>query len=410
MELKDTILTHLVKYVKFSTASDENSSTYPSSPGQLALGRQLVKDLRAIGMKKVSMDKNGYVTAELPATARGNHPALGFLAHLDTSSDASGEGVKPQLHKNYRGGKIVISAKDNVAISAADSPGLGDCIGHDIVTASGKTLLGADNKAGIAIILGAMEHLIRHPEIKHGTLKVAFTPDEEIGRGTDRFNVKKFGAKYAYTLDGDRIGTVEDETFNADGLKIVVDGKSVHPGSAKNSMANAVRIAADIMASWPENFLPETTERREGFIMFTSSTAAVERAEIHGIVREHDLKKLKLLERQLEAIVAEKRVKYPFARIKLEFSEQYRNMRQVLDKHPLVMKKLYAALDAEGVKPIHKPVRGGTDGARLSFMGLPCPNIFVGANNFHGRYEWASVQGMEMSAKVLIRLAQLWAE
>ena len=410
MELKDTILAHLFKYVKFSTASDENAPANPSSPGQLLLAKQLVKELRAIGMKKVTVDKNAYVMAELPATARGKQTVLGFLAHLDTSSDASGEGVKPQLHKNYRGGKLVISAKDKVAISAEDSPGLGDCIGHDIVTASGKTLLGADNKAGIAIIMAAMQYLIQHPEIQHGTIKVAFTPDEEIGRGTECFNVKKFGADYAYTMDGDRIGTVEDETFNADGLKIIIDGKSVHPGSAKNSMANAVRIAADIMASWPENFLPETTEKREGFVMFTSCTSGVEKAEIHGIVREHDLKKLKLLERQLEAIVTQKRVKYPLAAIKLEFSEQYRNMRQVLEKHPHVMDKLYAALDAEGVKPIHKPVRGGTDGARLSFMGLPCPNIFVGANNFHGRYEWASAQGMELSAKVLIRLVQLWVK
>lgn len=408
MELKDSILSRFMKYVKFSTASDEGSSTCPSSKGQLALGRELAKDLRAVGLKKVAIDKNGYVTAELPATAKG--PVLAFLAHMDTAPDASGENVKPQLHRNYRGGKIVISAKRGVDICAADSPGLGDCVGHDIVTASGDTLLGADNKAGIAIIIGAMEYLLKHPEIPHGVIKVAFTPDEEIGRGVDLFNVKKFGAKYAYTLDGDRTGTVEDETFNADGLRITVQGKSVHPGSAKNSMANAVRIAADIMASFPENMLPETTEHRDGFVMFTSSSSSIEKAEIDGIVREHDLKKLKQLERMLEAVVAQKRVKYPLAKISLEFREQYRNMRQMLDKHPEVMAKLYAALEAEGVKPIHKPVRGGTDGARLSFMGLPCPNIFVGGNNFHGRYEWVSVQGMELSAKVVIKLAQLWAK
>ncbi|HOX22135.1 MAG TPA: peptidase T [Elusimicrobiales bacterium] len=408
MQLKDFIVAHFMKYVKFSTASDENSQSCPSSTGQLMLGRQILKDLKAIGMKKAAMDKNGYVTAELPATARGKSPVIAFLAHMDTAPDASGEGVKPQLHKNYRGGRIIINAKDRVFISDSDSPGLGDCKGHDIITASGKTLLGADNKAGIAIIIGSMDYLLKHPEIPHGVIKVAFTPDEEVGRGVDLFNVKKFGADYAYTMDGDRIGTVEDETFNADGLKITVEGKSVHPGSAKNSMANAVRIAADLIASWPAHLLPETTEHRQGFVMFTSCKSGIEAAEISGIIRDHDLKKLKSMERSLLSLAAQKRKKYPLAKIKVEFREQYRNMRQVLKKHPLVMDKLFEALKIEGVRPIHKPVRGGTDGARLSFLGLPCPNIFVGGNNFHGRHEWVSVQGMELSAKVVIRLARLW--
>jgi len=410
MDLKGTLYKRLEKYVKVDTRSDEASKTFPSSKGQLVLGKMLAKELKAIGVKKVSADKYGYVTGEIPATAKGKIPVIGFLAHMDTSPDASGADVKPQLHKNYRGGNILISKKLGVILAPKNCPELLKCKGEDIVTASGDTLLGADNKAGLAIIMTAAEHLIKHPEIPHGKIKIGFTPDEEVGQGVKYFNVKKFGADAAYTFDGDVAGAIEEETFNADGVKITVKGKSVHPGTAKNALANAARVAADIVASWPENRLPETTENREGFIMFTDLAAEIEKAEITGIVREHDLAKLKTMEKHLAAIVEEKRLKYPLAEIKLEFKEQYRNMGPVIGKHPKVMANLRAAVKKAGLTPHIKPVRGGTDGARLSFMGLPTPNVFTGGYNYHGRYEWVSLDGMEKSIQVLINLVQEWAK
>jgi len=367
--------------------------------------------MKAVGLKNVHLDKNGYVTGDLPGnTAKKSAPAIGFIAHFDTSPDASGKGVKPQLHKNYCGGPIVVNKKLGVTIDPKDAPGLADCIGEDIVTASGDTLLGADNKAGIAIILTAISYLKDNKDLKHGPIKVGFTPDEEIGRGADKFDLKRFGAKYAYTVDGDVAGTVEDENFNADGLSITIKGKSVHPGTAKNIMANAVRIAADIIAAWPENMLPETTENREGFVMFTGCEASIEEAKIKGIVREHDLDKLHAMEELLKAQIALFAKKYPAAEIKLELREQYRNMKSVLDKHPQVMEHAIAAIRAEGMTPIQKPVRGGTDGARLSFMGMPTPNIFTGGCNFHGKHEWVSIDGMAKAVRTVLALVRRWEE
>ncbi|OGS06671.1 MAG: peptidase T [Elusimicrobia bacterium RIFOXYA12_FULL_51_18] len=410
MDFKKTLYMRLEKYAKVDTKSDESSRTYPSSKGQLVLGRMLAWELKSLGVKKVRMDKFGYVTGEIPATEKRSLPAIGFLAHMDTSPAAGGAGVKPQVHKNYNGGNIVISKKLGVILTPKNCPALLQCKGEDIVTASGDTLLGADNKSGLAVIMTAAEHLVKHPEIKHGKIKIGFTPDEEVGQGVKYFNVKEFGADAAYTFDGDVAGSIEEETFNADGIKITVKGKSVHPGSAKNALANAVRIAADIAASWPENFLPETTENRDGFIMFTDLKAEIETAELNGIVREHDLVKLKTMEKHLTAIVAEKRLRYPLADIKLEFNEQYRNMGAVISKHPKVMANLIAAVKKAGLTPHIKPVRGGTDGSRLSFMGLPTPNVFTGGYNYHGRYEWVSLDGMEKSMQVLINLVQEWAK
>jgi len=399
-----------MKYAAVDTRSDPDSSTYPSSKNQLVLAKMLVKELKDIGVRKAGMDKYGYVTGEIPATMEGKRPVLGFLAHMDTSPDAPGKGVKPRLHRKYGGGKIVINKKLGVILTPSNCPELPGRKGEDIVTASGDTLLGADNKAGLAVIMTAAEHLIKHQEIGHGRIRIGFTPDEEVGRGVKYFDVKKFGADIAYTFDGDVAGTIEEETFNADGLKIRVTGKSVHPGTAKNAMANAVRIAADIVASWPENRLPETTERRDGFVMFNSIEGSIEKAELSGIVREHDLARLKELEKHLAAIVAEKKIKYPLAAIELEFTEQYRNMGAVISKHPEVMANLVSAVKKAGLIPHIKPVRGGTDGARLSFMGLPCPNVFTGGYNYHGRYEWVSLDGMEKSMQVLINLAREWAK
>ncbi|MBI4801183.1 MAG: peptidase T [Elusimicrobia bacterium] len=410
MDFKKALYKRLKKYARVDTKSDEAAHTCPSSKGQLVLGRMLAAELETIGVKKVKLDKYGYVTGTIAATAKGKTSVIGFLAHMDTSPEASGKNVKPRLHKNYAGGNIYISKRMGVVLTPGGCPELLECKGQDIVTASGDTLLGADDKAGLAIIMTAAEHLVRHPEIKHGAIKIAFTPDEEVGQGVKYFNVKKFGADIAYTFDGDMAGTIEEETFNADGVKIHIKGKSVHPGTAKDALANAARIAADIVASWPENRLPETTEKRDGFVMFTDIKAEIEKAEITGIAREHDLGKLKKLEKHLEAIVAEKRVKYPLAEIKLEFREQYRNMGVVLAKRPEVMANLIAAVKKAELVPRIKPVRGGTDGARLSFLGLPTPNVFTGGYNYHGRYEWASLDGMNKSAEVLLNLVQEWAK
>ncbi len=410
MDLKTALYERLDRYARIDTQSDDKSAAFPSTAKQLTLARLLAAELKRIGAKKVKLDGHGYVTAELPATVKGKKPVIGLLAHMDTAPDASGKGVRPQLHRAWKGGDIVISRKLGVILNEKNCPELALCRGEDIVTASGDTLLGADDKAGLAIIMTAAEHLIKHPEIPHGVLKIGFTPDEEVGQGVKFFDVKAFGADCAYTFDGDLAGAVEEETFNADAVEIKVQGKSVHPGSAKNAMANASRIAAEIVSSWPENMVPETTSGREGFIMFMDIAGETEKASVSGIVRDHDLKKLKAMERQLEAIVAAKRLKYPLAKIELSFKEQYRNMKGVIAGRPEVMRKLLAAVRRAGLEPRIKPVRGGTDGSRLSFMGLPTPNVFTGGYNYHGRYEWVSLDGMNKSAEVLINLARGWAE
>jgi len=410
MDFKAALYKRLEKYVRIDTESDESSQTFPSTRKQLVLAKQLAAELKTMGARGIKLDKYGYVTAEIPATVKGKGPVIGFLAHMDTSPAASGRDVKPQVHRGWKGGDIVISRKLDIILNKKNCPELAGREGEDIVTASGDTLLGADNKAGLAVIMTAAEYLLRHKEIPHGKLKLGFTPDEEVGQGVKYFNVKAFGADFAYTFDGDVAGAVEEENFNADGVKITIAGKSVHPGTAKNALANAARIAADIVAAWPENMLPETTENREGFIMFTDIAAGIEKAELSGIAREHDLKKLKAMEKQLGAIVAAKRLKYPLAKIVLDFREQYRNMKEVIIRHPEVMRNLKAAVKKAGLEPHLKPVRGGTDGARLSFMGLPTPNVFTGGYNYHGRYEWVSLDGMNKSAEVLINLAREWAE
>lgn len=408
-DLKKEIAERFQRYVRVHTTSDENSSTCPSTKGQLELGRIAAEELRRMGAKNVTQDKNGYVYAEIPANGAPKAPAIGLIAHFDTAQDVSGKDVKPQLHRNYNGGDIVISKKDGLVLKPQAAPGLADCKGHDIITASGGTLLGADNKAGMAIIMTAANWLLRHPEFRHGPVKIAFTPDEEIGRGADRFDLKRFKADFAYTIDSDVPGALEDETFNAHSVTINITGASYHPGSSKNLMANAVRIASDIISSWPENMVPETTENKEGFIAFMSCESSVEKAVIKGIVREHDSKKLAAQEKLLTAIVEQMKLKYPNAKIELVFKEQYRNMKEVLDKHPGVTEKLVQAIRNAGLTPIKKPIRGGTDGARLSFMGLPTPNLFVGGGNFHGQYEWVSVQGMESSARTVLNVLELWS-
>lgn len=407
MDFKAELYKRLDRYARIDTQSDDKSTTFPTTSKQFDLLNLLVEELKQIGAKNVSIDKWGYVMASIPANVEGK-PAIGFLSHVDTSPDASGTNVRPKIHKAWNGGDIEIGC--GLVLNTKNCPELANCMGEDIVTASGDTLLGADDKAGIAIIMTAAEYIIKHPEIRHGEIKIGFTPDEEVGQGVDHFDVSKFGADYAYTFDGDMAGCIEMENFNAHALTIKIEGKSVHPGTAKNSMANAIRIAGDIISSWPENMLPESTEGHEGFIMFTDLVAEIEKAEIKGIVREHDSRKLLAMEKQLEAIVAAKKLKYPAAKIELSFREQYRNMIEIIDKNPQVMENLKKAVSMAGLEPRIKPVRGGTDGARLSFMGLPCPNIFTGGFNYHGRYEWVSLDGMNKAAQVMLNLAQVWSE
>lgn len=407
-EIKDKLFLRLKRYCTVDTTSDPTSNTTPSSKNQKRIASMLAKQLNDIGMKDVKIDKHCYVTAFLKGNSKTSK-TLAFLAHMDTSPAACGKNVKPKLHKNYDGKDILINASKGMKLNTFNCPELKNHKGDDIVTASGDTLLGADDKAGIAIIITGLETLIKNPLLPRPNIKVAFTPDEEIGRGTDKFNLKKFSANVGYTFDGDIKGTVEVENFNADSIKIKVEGKSVHPGTAKNAMANAVRIAAEICSCWPENMIPESTENYDGFIMFDEIKGCVENAVISGIAREHDLRKLKKMEKLLKKIIDEKREKYPLAKISLEIRKQYRNMKSVIDKNPMVLNKLLNAVRQSGIEPRIKPIRGGTDGARLSFMGLPCPNVFTGGYNYHGPYEWVSLDSMYLSYKTLLNLCQQWS-
>lgn len=412
IDFKTKYLERLRKYTAVNTQSDPASTSVPTTKGQLELANLLVKELEQIGTKNTQVDEYGYVTATIPSNIDKKVPIISFLAHMDTSPDASGENVKLQIHKNYGGDDIVINKDLDIILSPKDSPELLDYKGDDIITASGDTLLGGDNKSGIAVIMCMAEHLINNPEIKHGEIKIGFTIDEEVGRGVDNFDVKKFGADYAYTVDGGLLGEVDNESFNADSCLIEIEGKSYHPGAAKGLMQNALRIASDIISSWPEDKLPETTEKREGFICFMEGSGSVEKAEIKGIIRNHDISKLEEQKKLLQDIIDEKQKKYPKSKIKLTINEQYRNMREVLDKpeNKLVMENLDKALKKNDIEMKVQAIRGGTDGSRLSFMGLPTPNIFCGPSNLHGKYEWISLNTANSAVNVLIDLSKTWAE
>ncbi len=410
-ELKEILLERFLRYVRVETTSDPASASCPSTPGQIEFAQQLLVEMERIGLVQCRLDENGYLYGTLPTNETPTAiPVIGFLAHIDTSPAVSGANVEPRVHRNYSGGTIAIDAGEDIILSPAECPALSNHVGHDIVTAGGGTLLGADNKAGIAIILSFIQFLLDDPETRHGTVQVAFTPDEEIGRGMDNFDVARFAATYAYTVDGDLLGSMEDECFNADAVEIEIHGRSIHPGSARNLMANAARITAEIAASWPETMLPETTTGRQGFVMFTDMTANVEYARVSGIVRHHDMDAFAALKDRLAAIVDEIAGKHPNATIDMQFDEQYRNMKTVIDAHPSVVEKLRLAYADEGVTANIKAIRGGTDGSRLSFMGVPTPNIFTGGMNFHGRDEWISADSMVKAVKVLRSLARRWTE
>ncbi len=405
-ELQQQIFTRLRRYVAFDTTSDPASSVTPTTDSQISFAHQMAAEMKKIGITEVEVDEYGFVTGLISSTTDKKSPVIGLFAHMDTVSDYNGHDIHPVLHENYAGGSLVINQEKNMVLTEKNAPRLAQCMGDNIVTADGNTLLGADDKLGIAIIMTLAENLLKHPEIKHGPVKVAFTIDEETGTGIGYFDVQKFAADFAYTVDGANLGDIDCGNFNADNFVLRIEGKSCHPGSAKGFMANPVRIAADIISSWPETKLPETTDGEDGFILFKDITGGLERAEVQGIVREHDLTKFAAFKQDLLKLLDGKRAKYPAAKIEIEFKEQYRNMREILKARPQAMELLEKALKENNVPYRLTQARGGTDGAQMSFKGLPTPNIFAGYENPHGPYEWCSLNWAEKVLHVLTSIVQ----
>jgi tripeptide aminopeptidase len=400
-----------LRYVVIDTQSDPASVTCPSTEKQKDLGRLLASELREMGLSDAHLDEHGYVYATIPANTDKRVPVICFCSHMDTSPDCTGANVKPQIVRNYRGGDIVLPADPTQIIRAAEHPALADQIGNDIVTTDGTTLLGADNKAGIAAIMDATLFMLRNPQIKHGAIKILFTPDEEIGRGVDKVDLKKLGADFAYTIDGETAGNIEDETFCADGVTITIEGVSTHPGFAKGKMEHSIKIAAAIVERLPKTTCsPETTEGRKGFLHPVGISGALETTALELIVRDFTEIGLKEKEALLEDIVKEVMRDFPRSTYRMEIRQQYRNMKQVVDRHPEIIDNAVEAIRRSGLTPTKTAIRGGTDGSRLSFMGLPCPNIFAGEHAFHSRLEWVSVQDMEKAAQTIVHLAMVWEE
>ena len=407
-----TVLARFLRYVQFDTQSDERSTTYPSTATQLVLLGALASELRDIGLADAAMDEHGYVTATIPANSKKpNVPVIGFIAHVDTSPEMPGSNVRPIVHRAWDGRDIVLPDASDVVLRKADCPALVEQVGHDIVTASGATLLGADNKAGVAEIVTAADYLVRHPEIVHGAVRIAFTPDEEVGRGTLHFDVTQFGAACAYTMDGGLRGEVETESFSADAMTITFHGFNTHPGYAKGRMVNAIKVAATFIDSLPQHTLsPETTEAMEGFVHPYVVQASVEKTSVRLLIRDFDRDGLQEKERMLEALAEKATARHPGARVAFAIEESYRNMKEVLDTMPQIAEFACEAVRRAGLEVRRHSIRGGTDGSRLSFMGLPTPNIFAGEHNFHSRLEWVSVQDMEKAVEVIVHLAQIWEE
>lgn len=399
--LQQKIYNRFVRYVAVDTTSDPTSNVTPTTPSQISFAHTLAQEMRSIGFTDVEVDEYGFVTGLLPANTDKKAPVIGLFAHMDTVCDFNGKNVRPQVHPNYDGGKITINAEKKMFLSPDTDHNLKLCIGDDIVTADGNSLLAGDDKIGIATIMTLAEYLLAHPEIKHGPIKAAFTIDEETGTGIAYFDIEKFGADFAYTVDGATLGDIDCGNFNADTVTIYITGKTCHPGSAKGFMANPVRIAADIVSSWPEDKLPETTEGEEGFVLFKDVEGGLDKAVLKGIVREHDLNKFEQFKKMLEELVAEKRSKYPASKIEIEFKKQYRNMREILKERPQAMELLEAALHENHVQYRLTQARGGTDGAQMSLRGLPTPNIFAGYENPHGPYEWLSMGWVEKTFHIL---------
>ena len=404
-----SVLDRFLRYVTIDTRADERSRTVPTTPGQLTLLQLLVDELRALGIEDAAMDANGYVMATVPPTTARQIPVIGFLAHVDTSPEMPGRDVVPIVHRHYDGGDIVLPDDPTAVLRAADDPALAARIGDDIVTASGLTLLGADDKAGVAAIMAAVEHLVRHPEIPHGAIRICFTPDEEVGRGADHFDVAAFGAVCAYTLDGGGAGELEYESFSADAITVTFKGFNTHPGYAKGRMVNAIKLAADFIARLPAGALsPETTGGYDGYVHPYQVEASVDKTSVRLLVRDFVTAGLKEKEALVERLAREVVAAEPRASVELAVEESYRNMREVLDRHPDVIARARTAIRRAGLEPIERPIRGGTDGSRLSFMGLPTPNLFAGEHNFHSRLEWTSRQEMEKAVEVIVELSRLW--
>ncbi len=411
MIFNHTVTERFLRYVVIDTQSDPTSPTCPSTEKQKNLGRLLVRELQEIGVADAHLDQHGYVYATIPANSTKQVPVICFCSHMDTSPDCSGANVRPQIVRNYRGGDIKLCGDPSQAIRTADNPVLVEQIGNDIITSDGTTLLGADNKAGIAEIIDAAQVLLANPQIKHGTIKILFTPDEEIGRGVDKVDLKKLGAAFAYTIDGETAGHIEDETFSADGAVMTIEGVSAHPGFAKGKMEHAIKIASRIVERLPKDTCsPETTDGREGFLHPTGISGTLERATLSFIVRDFTDAGLKEKEALLEKIVREVMADFPHSTYRLEIQPQYRNMKQIVERYPEIIDNAVEAIRRAGLSPVKGSIRGGTDGSRLSFMGLPCPNIFAGEHAFHSRTEWVSVQDMEAAVRTIVHLAAIWEE
>jgi tripeptide aminopeptidase len=407
----NSLQNRFISYVKIDTQSDPASATIPSTEKQKDLGKVLVEELLAIGITDAHLDQYGYVYATIPSNTAKEVPVICFCSHMDTSPDCSGNGVNPVIHINYQGQDLVLPDDHTIVLKMSEHPDLKDQIGNDIITAGGTTLLGADNKAGVAEIMEAAAFLIDHPEVKHGMIKILFTPDEEIGRGVDKVDLEKLGADFAYTIDGETCGSIEDETFSADGAVLIINGVSTHPGFAKGKMESAIKILGDIISALPKDGLtPEATDQKEGFLHPVSVQGAVEQAEAHFIIRDFDDDLLVQHGKTLEDIVQKVMANYPGSTYELTIKQQYRNMKKVLDNFPQVLEYGVMAIERTGIKPKRQSIRGGTDGSRLSLMGLPCPNVFAGEHAFHGKQEWVSVQDMEKAVNTIINIAVIWEE
>jgi tripeptide aminopeptidase len=401
------IVDRFLKYVSFNTTSDENTKMTPSTPGQLVFAQYLTEELKSIGLTDVTLDKNGYVMATLPANTDKEIPVIGFISHLDTSPDMSGKNIKPQIIENFDGNDILLNEEKLIVFETDKYPEILQYKGQDIIVTDGTTLLGADDKAGIAEIVSAMEYLIQHPEIKHGKIRIGFTPDEEIGQGADHFDVKAFGAEWAYTMDGGEIGELEYENFNAAAAKVIFRGTNVHPGYAKHKMLNSMRVAQQFISMLPRHETPEHTEGYEGFYHLTAMQGTVEESTLNFIIRDHDRDRFERRKKEMQHLVNKINAEFGPDTAIIELRDQYYNMREKVEPVMHIVNLAFEAMEAVGVKPKVKPIRGGTDGARLSFEGLPCPNIFAGGHNFHGRFEYLPIPSMEKAMMVIVKIAEI---
>lgn len=411
LSIQHTAVERFLKYVKIDTQSDPTSTTFPSTKKQKNLAKILLEELQGMGITDAAMDEYGYVYATIPATSTKKVPVICFCSHMDTSPDCSGAGVKPIIHSNYDGSDIVLPDDATQVLRASEHPNLKEQIGNDIITASGTTLLGADNKAGLAEIMDAVHFFMTNPDIPHGTIKILFTPDEEIGRGVDKVDLDRLGADFGYTVDGEKRASLEDETFSADAVTITINGVSIHPGFAKGKLESALKIAGEILANLPkERLSPETTSGKEGFIHPVTMSGMVEQAKLQFIIRDFTDERLAEHEAVLKKIMDKVLENYPNSTADFKVTEQYRNMKKVLDRYPQVVENAMEGIRRAGMEPIQNSIRGGTDGSRLSFMGLPCPNIFAGEHAFHSKLEWVSVQDMQKAVETIINIALVWEE